>query len=287
MRIYVLAATTALVAAPAWAADTIQTPAPVDPVPAYDAGLRGSSYVSSGGWDGFYVKGEVGYLWPELRGSNYAVTGGTSGFATTDLDDTWSAGIGAGYQINRYLRTELMYSYIFDSDFTGATYGSCGVAASCVSTDLTSWNAYSLIASVYVDLDFWSSGSAYASFVPFVGGGIGGTYVNWDTLSNTACDVTNPASCDPTTYHGGESSWRFTWELTAGLSYKFRCDFVGEAAYTYQRISEGAMFGYAASTGPGYDEGFNIQSVNLGLRYYPGRDCEPPYVPPVVPPVYK
>ncbi|MEM6461667.1 MAG: outer membrane beta-barrel protein [Pseudomonadota bacterium] len=285
MRIYVLAATTALMAAPAFAADTF-VPPPADPVPVYHKDMRGSKNY----WDGLYLKGQIGYLWNDFRGATYAVTGGTN-HLSGELDDSWFAGVGVGYQINPYLRTELMFDYMFDTDFTGSTVGQCGAGGvfplvDCTSTDTTTWNAYTLMASVYVDLDFWSHKSAWGHIVPFVGGGIGGTYGSWDTLSNVACQVANPTICEEI-YHEGDSDWRFAWQVEAGAAYYFRCDFAGEASYRYRRIHGGPMFGYAASTGPGYDDGLEVQSVNLGLRYYPGRDCTPEVHIPPAPVVYK
>lgn len=69
--------------------------------------------------------------------------------------------------------------------------------------------------------------------------------------------------------------WRFSWQVSGGLGYAFRCDFVGEAAHIYQHIDGGAMFGVAATAGPGYDQGIDIHSVQAGLRFYPGRHSEP------------
>lgn len=288
MRVFLLAATTALAVTPVFAADTPVVVPAAEPQPVHYGEMRGSHDP----WEGFYVKGQIGYQWNDFRDATYAVTEGTNQL-TGELDDSWFAGVGAGFQVNRYLRTELMFDYIFDSDFNGSTVGECGVGippgpvlVDCVSTDTTSWNAYTLMASLYVDLDFWEHYSAWGHIVPFVGGGIGGSYVNWDTLTNVACEVGNLTNCETIT-HGGENSWRFAWQVEAGASYYFRCDFAGEASYRYRQIGEGAMFGYANSTGPGNDHGIHVQSVNLGLRYYPGRDCEPPYVPPHVPPVYK
>lgn len=282
MRIYLLAASTALLAAPALAADPTQVAA-ADPVPVYEADMRGSTDVARGG----YLKGSLGYMWTDLDGVDYAVGGFTGTFDTYDVDDTWTIGFGGGWHLNRYLRTELMFNYDFDSDFIGSTAGGCGVAVSCVSTDVSSWDAYSLIASLYVDLDFWSTGSAYGSFVPFIGGGIGGAYVSWNDLNNQSCEVGNPANCDPEITHEGESEWRFAYELAAGVAYNFSCDLTAEAAYRYRNYAGGAMFGNNLGGGPGYDGGFEMQTVNVGLRFYPGRDCEPEYVPPYVPPVYK
>lgn len=288
MRVFLLAATTALAVTPVFAADAPVVVPAAEPQPVHYGEMRGSHDP----WEGFYVKGQVGYLWNDFRDATYAVTDGTNQL-TGELDDSWFAGVGVGYQVNRYLRTELMFDYMFDSDFNGSTRGVCnytdpGDFVPCTSADTTSWSAYTLMASAYVDLDFWEYHSAWGHIVPFVGGGIGGSYGSWDTLRNVACEDGAPTACR-TFYHEGESDWRFAWQVEAGASYYFRCDFAGEASYRYRRIEQGGMFDFApvATTGPGWDDGINVQSVNLGLRYYPGRDCEPPYVPPHVPPVYK
>jgi opacity protein-like surface antigen len=61
----------------------------------------------------------------------------------------------------------------------------------CTSTDLSSLTAWTLMANAYVDL------GTYGYFTPYVGGGIGGTYVKWKDLSNTSCDSSGSGNgCD-------------------------------------------------------------------------------------------
>ena len=279
-----LAVSVSLIAGPSWAADKIEDLS-VEPAPLYDAEIRGSTDVI---WEGFYLRVGAGYSWPIMDGIDYTLYGapGASGtFDKHDLSDTWLIEGAAGYQINRFLRTELSLSYNASADFNGSTSGSCGVAIACVSTDTASWSAYSLMASAYVDFDFWSEGSA--AIIPFIGGGIGGSYVSYGNLNNQSCETGNPWNCDPSFSHEGQKNWRFSYQLSAGLSYRFRCDLVGDVSYRYQHINGGEMFGYAAGGGPGYDRGIDIHSAVAGLRFYPGRDCSPePYVP-YEPIVYK
>jgi opacity protein-like surface antigen len=283
MKSYLLATAAVFISTHAMSADTITHIPVAEPAPVPEYEFRGSEDVAVNSWEGFYIRGDVGYVMTDMKGINYVLPLGATGtFDTYNLDDSWTIGGGVGYQINHYLRTDLTLDYMFDADFNGSTSGSCGVATSCVSTDITSMSAYTLLANAYVD--FW----AHGNFSAYVGGGIGGTYVKWDDLNNTSCDTTNSANCDPTYTHSGHSEWRFTGALMAGGAYHFRCDLAADAGYRYRWVSGGRMFGYQAGGGPGFDEDFNVHEVRAGLRYYPGRDCSPPpVIPPYVPPVYK
>jgi len=243
----------------------------------YDDELRGSfTYAGT-----YYVKGQVGYVWTDINGVTFEQGGSTATFDSADVDNTWTLGAGAGYHFTELLRGELMFNYYFNSDFVGSTTGGCsGVLISpCVSADISSWDAYQIMASLYVDIVGWSFGVGGGTVTPFVGGGIGGTYVNWDNLSNTNCEQANPNNCDGPYYHEGGSEWRTTYQVTLGAAYDFSCRFVGEASYQYSWINGGYMFGEVQGGGPGWDDGFGTQQVNLGLRYYPGREC---YVPPII-----
>ncbi len=282
MKSYLLTTSVVLVSTHAMTADIITHIPVAEPVPVYE--IRGTHDVAPASWEGFYVRGDIGYNWTNLRGIDYTLYGfaGDSGtFDSYHLDNSWTLGGGIGYQINRYLRTDVTLDYMFDADFNGSTSGGCGVlpAGPCVSTDLSSMSAYTLLANAYVD--FW----AYGNFSAYVGGGIGGTYIEWDDLLNTSCERDNPSSCDPTVTHDGNSEWRFTAALMAGGAYHFRCDWAADAGYRFRYVTGGEMFGFSTGGGPGYDRDFYVHEARVGLRYYPGRDCSPP--PYYEPPVYK
>lgn len=268
----------ALIAPTAYAADLYEPPV-IEAPPTY---IPEVEVKEASGW---YLRGDGFFSYNRMRGAHYfqgALTTDAN-FTTASLRHSYGLGVGAGYQINSMLRVDATADYMFKASFRGSTSGSCGVAASCTSTDLASMTAFGLMANVYVDL------GTYGIFTPYVGGGIGGTYVKWSNLSNTACDASDSTSCDSTVTHGGKGSWRFTYALMAGASIKINCNLKADVGYRYRRVTAGNMFGYASGGGPGYDKGFSMHEGRAGLRYSFGGCEEHTYVPPVYnpPPVYK
>ncbi|WP_377290782.1 outer membrane protein [Rhizobium sp. SG2393] len=266
----------------AFGADLYQPPVEQ---PIVDQPVVAQPVASAGGW---YLRGDVGYSYTKMRGAHFfqGSNGSVANFASAKVDNTWTGGIGVGYQATSYLRGDLTLDYFGKSDFRGSTIGSCGVSLNCTSRDITSFSALSLMANAYVDL------GTYYSITPYVGGGIGGTRVKWDKLRNTSCDSSNPANCDTTVEHGGGENWRFTYALMAGASVDITCDLKADVGYRYRRVLGGNMFGYAQNGGPGYDKGFNMHEVRAGLRYSLGGCAEQvAYEPPPVsyepPPVFK
>ncbi|MDL2401229.1 outer membrane protein [Rhizobium mayense] len=279
MKTLIGAAAALLVGTSAFSAD-LYTPPPAAP----------EVVSQSSGW---YLRGDVGYVFSDLRGANY-FQGSNSNlhdFDSASLDNTWSLGGGVGYQVNNYLRTDVTLDYLFKSDFHGSTSGDCGgcgpgfTAVPATSHDVASLTAYSLLANAYVDI------GTYGIFTPYVGGGLGGTYVKWDNLKNTSCSDANPGSCDETVTHNGRGSWRFTYALMAGTSIDLSCNLKADVGYRYRHIEGGDMFGFAENGGPGYDKGLNLHEARIGARYTFGGCQTASYMPPAeIPPqpaVYK
>ena len=141
--------------------------------------------------------------------------------------------------------------------------------------------AYSLMANAYVDL------GTYGSVTPYVGAGIGGTYVKWSNLRNTICDDPYATGCYGSE-HGGEKSWRFTYALMAGATIDLTCALKADVGYRFRHVTGGEMFGYVENGGPGRDKGFYSHEARVGARYLLGG-CDTPvsYEPPIEPIVYK
>lgn len=234
---------------------------------------------------GWYLRGDVGYAFTKLRGAKF-YQGSNSyerDFDSYDLDDSWTGGVGVGYQITNHLRTDVTLDYLGKSDFKGSTTGSCGVAEFCTSRDISSMTAWSLMANAYVDI------GTYGIFTPYVGAGIGGTQVRWDKLKNTSCETGNPDSCDGEFEHGGKRKWRFTYGLMAGTAIDITCNLQADVGYRFRQIVGGDMFGYKENGGPGRDKGVYLHEARAGLRYSFGGCEQAAYVPeyPVEQPVYK
>lgn len=233
------------------AADVIETPVYAEPAPP-------AIIEQVGSW---YIRGDIDYHLADFESVTYSTPGGTNVFTSADLDESWSLGGGIGYNVSKHFRVDLTADYWLKSDFRGSTSGACGVAVACVSTDTSAMSAWVLLANAYADL------GTYGGFTPYIGAGIGVAHVTWDDLSNTACDATNPASCDPTVVHEGGKGWRAAAALMAGASYCLTDKVELDGGYRYTRVAGGNMFGFAGGNGPGYDDGFDVHEVRGGLRY--------------------
>ena len=234
--------------------------------------------VETGGW---YLRGDMGLSYNKLRGADFFQGSNATrrDFDSARLKQGYSIGGGVGYQINNHLRTDVTLDYMFKTKFRGSTSGGCGVAVSCTSRDVASMTALSLLANAYVDI------GTYGIVTPYVGGGIGGTYVNWGGLNNTSCDDTNPTNCDPTITHRGKKSWRFTYALMAGASVDLSCNLKADIGYRFRHITKGDMFGYAMRGGPGSDKGYFSHEARAGLRYAFNGCDQQAYVPPAEIPI--
>jgi opacity protein-like surface antigen len=256
--------------AQAKAADLYE-PAPVAPV------VEHPVMASANGW---YLRGDVSYDFMDMKGARYFQGSNktVAEFGKHELSNTGNLGVGVGYQVTDYFRVDKTFDYMFSTNFRGTTsgggsqFGACSTR--CVSTDVAKFSAYSLLANAYVDIYKWGM------VTPYVGFGLGGTYVKWDKLKNTSCETGNPGNCDDTVTHRGRNSWRFTYALMAGASVDVSCQVKADIGYRYKHVSGGSMFGYAMDGGPGRDKGFNIHEIRSGLRYQFGDTCQTAYLPP-------
>lgn len=255
MKAYLLALGVGLLmaAGPAVAADLVYQPQPapepyVTPAP-----------VAANGW---YLRGDVGYAF-NIMGDAYYFNGGNyTPITDTHLDDTFTIGAGAGYQVTKHFRVDVTGDYSFDSDYAQTTF--CG--GGCTSTDTSKLKLLSLLANAYVDLGTWHG------VTPYVGAGIGGTYVDWDHFDSAS------AGCGGCTTGGydGTSDWRFTYALMAGASVDLTCNLKFDAGYRFRHVNGGATSGdIGFGNGRLFDKGIDIHEVRGGLRYTFGG-CQPP-----------
>lgn len=268
---FALAATVAAIS-PALAADMPEPPM-IEPTPpiVYEE-------PDMGGW---YIRGDVDYHITKFKGADYITYGppaGTNTFTTGSIANSWSAGGGIGYKVNKYFRVDATADYLLRTSFSGSTSGTCG-GAPCTSTDTSTFEALVLMANAYADL------GTYNGFTPYVGVGIGGAKVHWSTLAN---DIGGTV-----TYHAGANNWRFAYAAMVGVSYCLTDKVDVDVGYRYTHITGGRMFQLDAGggAGPGFDRGMDNHEVRAGLRYNFGKrnGCrEVAYVPEPGPtPIYK
>jgi opacity protein-like surface antigen len=236
---------------------------------------------------GWYLRGDIGYNFSDNADGDFdyrtfdPITGtyGASAFDSASLDNQITWGLGFGYHFTDMVRADVTVDG-FKMGFDGATSSAAPcvdtaafpayAGTGCRSEDSATASVLSFMANGYVDL------GTYVGFTPYVGAGLGYSYVDWSSLgSSTFCTGgTCPAALVAATSSPGEQSWRFTYALMAGLAYDVTNNVKVDLGYRYRKIDGGPMFDFdpataaAGATGTqGDDPGFATHEVRLGVRY--------------------
>jgi opacity protein-like surface antigen len=233
---------------------------------------------------GWYLRGDIGYVIStrttgnfDYRTFNAALgTYGQASFATQRLRSNLTWGGGFGYRFTDWLRADFTVDG-FKTRFNGTTTSAApcvGTAAfvgtTCRSDDGATMSTLSFMGNVYGDL------GTYAGFTPYAGAGAGYSYVTWTNLSNSLYCVgaTCPAGFVGTVTHGGTKSWRFSYNLMAGMAYDVTKNMKIDLGYKYRRIAGGPMFNFDAASiaagargVQGNDRGLSTHEIRVGLRY--------------------
>jgi len=228
---------------------------------------------------GWYLRGDVGYIFDaNIGGVDYTTFDGvdyaSASFTSASIDPDFTWGFGAGYRFTDYFRADATVEG-FRADFNGSTEsietcpGLPDDDTTCRSENSSEVSTVSVMANGYVDL------GTYVGLTPYVGAGAGMSYVSWSELNDTTycvdggADVCLSPAAVGSTSHGGESSWRFTYALMAGLAYDITRNFKLDLGYKYRSIDGGDMFGWDSGEtfGDGSHGNIDTHEVRLGLRY--------------------
>lgn len=236
---------------------------------------------------GWYLRGDVSYTFiNRLSGAveNRLFNPTTASYVNSrfdqpSMDADFGYGVGFGYQFFDWLRSDVTVD-TQQISFGGSTrvaapcvYPQLGdlsyVGTTCRTTDGANATAWAFMANGYADL------GTYARFTPYVGAGAGMTLVNWSNLEKQRyCEGVCPATNAGVASYSGQSDWRFTWQLMAGMAYDVTQNLKVDLGYRYRRIAGGDMHGWdvsATTLGAGghysRDNGYNQHTVNVGLRY--------------------
>lgn len=233
---------------------------------------------------GWYLRGDIGYNFTTESdgGISFRAFDPATGsynpdsFDTVSLGSSMTFGGGVGYNFTDYFRADFTvdgFRLPFDGTTSSPTPclpGAAYAGTGCRSEDSATASAISLMLNGYVDL------GTYVGFTPYVGGGLGYTYVDWSGLSsNIYCTgVTCPTGIAAYSESGGQQSWRFTYAAMAGLAYDLTNNLKVDVGYRYRYIDSGAMFSFdpatqaaGASGVQADDSGFTTHEVRVGLRY--------------------
>ncbi len=282
VRIFFLASTAAIsFGYPAFAADVPLNPPPQVivqqvqvPVPVVQE------------FNGWYLRGDIGMTNQKTKGLENPLFGTAANFTWLDQGEFTSGisfGLGAGYQVNDWLRVDVTGEYrggskfhALDSFFNPATPG-------------TNTNDYTFtkkewlfLANAYLDLGTWWC------ITPFIGAGVGVANL---TIGNYR-DINEIAGGGGWAKDNTETN--FAWALHAGASYAVTKSFAVELSYRYLNLGDGKsgdtinLDGTNLVDNPTTVKDITSHDVRLGVRWTCCEDntVSRPYAPAMPTPVY-
>ncbi|WP_047456843.1 outer membrane protein [Rhizobium rhizogenes] len=231
---------------------------------------------------GWYARADLGYAVNASHGDTtfraYDPAGGdysSSRFDSDRFSGDFSGGLGVGYQFNDLFRADLTGDY-FSGDYEGraSSASSCSGGAGgtgCSTKARSSFKAGSLMVNGYVDL------GTLAGFTPYVGAGLGATRISWSSVNAVGSCVDGTSNCgggsSVSARYPGDSDWRFTYALMAGVAYEVAPNVKLDLGYRFSHVAGGDMFGYSAADSAagaggtmGRDGALSRHEIRVGLR---------------------
>ncbi len=225
----------------------------------------------------WYVRGDLAYAQETFPKISPDPTFGSS----PSVLNTYSAGVGIGYKVNHWFRTDLILDYrsIIHAVGSGAT--PCQVVLPSVITGLptigpdtcaghfdTEIRRWDLLANGYLDLGTWDG------FTPYIGAGAGVTWAQINQSVNFT--LGNGLPCQATCAIGGNvfadfdrrqsnTNYKFAWALMAGVAIAMTDHAQLDIGYRY--LDLGSFTGLSSVTGTSVTQRVRANEVRAGVRY--------------------
>ncbi|HYD29707.1 MAG TPA: outer membrane protein [Azospirillaceae bacterium] len=176
---------------------------------------------------GIYIRGSLGYSWS----------------AEDEIDYSPLWGVGIGYRLSPNLRADITFDWRDRFIVEGAGLDS-------------QIENQSYMLNVYYDLDQLPVVQFPGGFKPYIGAGIGVSYVEVD-------DQVIPGTGGTFANLTGDDDANFAWQAMIGVAYQVTPQFAGDLAYRYAHLGE------VQATSPfgNIDNDLNVSEVVLTLRY--------------------
>lgn len=204
-----------------------------------------SKSVAAQGW---YIRGDLGYSGWIKGGRPRVVEAGVSQeFDTRRFSRPFSYGAGIGYQFSDLMRADVTADFSRD-DFRGSA--SCAGGPCAFKAD---YSTAGLMANGYVDL------GTLAGFTPYLGAGLGVTYLDWRNAACSGAGCTTPSL-------GGQDGLRFTYALMAGASMDLTSRVKLDFGYRFSGIGGGKAFHSGTGDMEIRDRGIHKHEFRVGLR---------------------
>jgi opacity protein-like surface antigen len=258
-----------LAAGPAFAADILPPPPPVEAPMAMPAAE----------FSGWYLRGDVGI--GQNREEKFRSTF-SPGFVVPGLQHDQGSvspqlmfGVGVSYQFNSWLRADATVEYNGGARWkqVESYTGACGAALRCVDLYHGRISSAVFLMNGYVDLGTWHN------ITPYLGIGLGGSNNHVGAITDNGINMggfgTSPAV----------SKTSFAWALMAGVAVNIAPNMKLDVGYRY--LDKGTIDGGRITCQPNVFCGFETHRMKLashdlriGLRYMFGETV---YAPPPMP----
>ncbi|HMB49010.1 MAG TPA: outer membrane protein [Afifellaceae bacterium] len=197
-----------------------------------------------GAW---YLRGDIAYVINSEPNVYFDEDVARQRFGYADIDDTARIGVGVGRRFGDWFRSDLTLDYAVETGLAGGTPGPCG-PASCATVERVDLSTLSLMLNGYASLGYFSGIS------PYVGAGVGFSYLNWDYRAG----LDNRSNDDV----------RFAYALMAGVGYDINSNWTVDAGYRFFNVPKGNIADdNAALNGDIRFEDLMSHEFRLGLRY--------------------
>jgi opacity protein-like surface antigen len=224
----------------------------------------------------WYIRGDLAYSQETFP------TDLTSGSSSPVLN-TFSAGIGGGYKVNNWFRTDLILDYrspihaagsgapencTFQATNPNSPPAVVFLAETCTANFDSEINRWDLLANGYLDLGTWDG------FTPYIGAGAG---VSWGrTDKSVIYTYNNGLPCGSSCAIGGNiisdfdsnqssMTYRFAWAAMAGVAIAMTDHVQLDVGYRF--LDLGSITGTSSVTGTSVTQRVRANEVRAGLRY--------------------
>ncbi|MFZ0496048.1 MAG: outer membrane beta-barrel protein [Methylocella sp.] len=224
----------------------------------------------------WYVRGDLAYAqetFPDIAPFTFG--------SSPSMLNTYSAGVGGGYKVNNWFRTDLILDYRSQIHAIGSAATPCGVVLPSIITGLPTITPqtcighsdseiyrWDLLANGYLDLGTWDG------FTPYIGAGAG---VTWGPI-NQSVNFTfgNGLPCQGSCAIGGNvfadfdrsqsiMTYRFAWAAMAGVAIAMTDHAQLDVGYRF--LDLGTVTGLSSATGTSVTQRIRANEVRAGIRY--------------------
>lgn len=197
----------------------------------------------------WYIRGDTGYTMYNDPSVGFIQSG--IPFFSEKLDGAFMVGLGVGYQVNRWFRTDVTIDWRNSADFSGNYTCTCtgtSITDAKIGVSTAMWNGY-------IEMGSWNR------FTPYVGAGIGAARVHVMDYHGLNAPYTGAYI-----RHPSHAAVNFAWALMAGTSYDISRNAKFDMGYRYLNLGDGRTNHDSTGNTIKYKD-LSAHEFRVGLRY--------------------